>query len=51
MLGFIYVVVVLELCKKGLQDGIGKCAGFQNDKWDLTSTCKKLHPFNCPVSP
>ena len=35
----------------GLRARIGKCAGFRKDKWDLASTCKKLRPFDCPVSP
>ena len=35
----------------GLWARIGKRAGFQKDKWDLASTCKKLRPFDCPVSP
>ena len=46
-----YFISLLESCKKGLQARIGKCMGFLNDKWDLASTCKKLHPFDCPVGP
>ena len=44
-------MIVRVMQKRGWQARIGKCVGFQSDKWDLASTCKKLHPFNCPVSP
>ena len=43
--------ILLESCKRGLWARIGKCTGFQKDKWDLASTCKKLCPFDCPISP
>ena len=42
---------VVRVMQIGLQARIGKCVGFRKDKWDLASTCKKLRPFNCPVSP
>ena len=35
----------------GLRARIGKRAGSRKDKRDLASTCKKLCPFDCPVSP
>ena len=41
----------VRVVQTGLRARIGKCAGFQKDKWDLASTCKKLRPFDCPVSP
>ena len=45
---FEYTVRVMQI---GLRARIGKCVGFRKDKRDLASTCKKLRPFNCPVSP
>ena len=41
----------VRVVQTGLRARIGKRAGFRKDKWDLASTCKKLCPFDCPVSP
>ena len=41
----------VRVVQTGLRARIGKRAGFRKDKRDLASTCKKLRPFDCPVSP
>ena len=42
---------LVRVVQTGLRARIGKHAGFRKDKRDLASTCKKLRPFYCPVSP
>ena len=43
--------VHVRVMQKGLWARIRKHVGFRSDKWDLASTCKKLRPFDCLVSP